>query len=144
MIASSGYELLDHPADLGFEVRAKDLSELFSLAACALSSVIVDADSVESSESVSVSIESADIELLMYDWLSEVLYRYDGEGLLFKKFQVSLIDQDGKRRLEAQLTGERFDSQRHQVKTYVKAITMHQLEVISDQSGCRATVFLDI
>ncbi|MGH8459275.1 MAG: archease [Nevskiales bacterium] len=40
--------------------------------------------------------------------------------------------------------GEKFSKKRHRSRTYIKAVTYHQLSVKQSPAGWRATVFLDV
>lgn len=146
MVTSSerGFEMVDHPADMGLRVWAGSLDELFSEAAFALSSTLTDAARLSGENRMNVTLESADLDTLMYDWLSELLFLFDAEKLLFSRFDVKIEEKNGREHLTAELAGERFDNTRHQIHTYVKAITLHQLKIEQRNSNWTATVFLDI
>ncbi len=140
-----GFELLDHIADLGFRAWALTLPDLFAECAGALTDVLVDAETVEVRERVGSEVMGADLESLLYAWLSEILYLYDADGWLFKEFAILSHRAGGSGEyLQAELAGERYDRYRHQIKTYVKAVTMHQLEVKHENELYSARVFLDI
>lgn len=142
---SRGFELLDHPADMGFRAWAFTISDLFVECACALTSILVDLDVVSCCESVRLEILGDDLETLLYNWLAEILYLFDGEKKLFSEFVVlSHKTFQGAQCLEAELKGEQYSCTKHQIKTYVKAVTFHQLRIESQENGYSARVFLDI
>src|SRR5258708_21958362 len=85
------YEFFDHTADLGIRVRAVDLNVLFGEAASGLFAAIVDdLDTVRLTQSVEITIEGTDLEYLLFDWLRELLYRFDADHLLFARFDVAV------------------------------------------------------
>ena len=137
----SGYLILDHPADLGIEARGKTLAGAFEQAACGLTSVILDRDSIRLVESRPVRIEAGDRQQLLVRWLSEVLYLYDGLNFAPRDFKIKWLSS---RLLEAQVRGEPFDRRRHTVRLDVKAITYHQLKIRRRGPGHWLQVFLDI
>ncbi len=140
-----GFELLDHPADLGFAAWAPTLPDLFAECALALTSILVDLKEVEPRDFVGVEVLGDDIESLLYNWLAEILYQFDGEGRLFCQCNIiSHVSRDGTDRLQAELRGEAYDKSRHELKTYVKAVTFHQLSVKHEAQGYTARVYLDI
>ncbi len=142
---SAGYELLDHPADMGFQVNAPSLKDIFKISAEALTSVLVEPGTVGTSLVHECEIEGEDAEYLLYNWLSELLFLFDAEGLLFSQFEITDLAINGHARLKARLAGEEYDSERHAIQTYVKAVTLHQLSIKPDSdSGFRAQVFVDI
>ena len=71
---------------------------------------------------------------------SQLLYLLDTEGLVFGRFQVDLRDLH----LEAKAWGEPFDPEFHEMKTEIKAVTYHQLEVIQKDQDWQARVIFDI
>jgi SHS2 domain-containing protein len=135
------YETFDHTADLGLRIRAADLNALFAEAGRALFAVVVeDPASVRPTQSVQIQLAGADREYLMFDWLNELLYRWDAEHLLLSEFEVRVGDAG----LEAVARGEPFDSARHTHGHEVKAITYHGLCVEPTADGWQAEVIVDI
>jgi SHS2 domain-containing protein len=82
-----------------------------------------------------------DVESVLVDWLSEILYLHDAEGWLFREFDIQRLDDHS---LAAVARGEKFLRTRHQAKPLVKAITDHQLALEKIPQGWRAQVYVDI
>lgn len=142
---TSGYKILDHPADIGFMAWAEDLIDLFVQTALALTSIIVDLSAITPREKIEIEVTGDDLESLLYSWLSEILYLFDGEGKIIGQYTItSLKTDDGCVRLHADLVGEPFKIGKHQINTYVKAITFHQLSIERTTNGYSARVFLDV
>src|SRR5688572_25818659 len=100
------FETFDHTADLGLRVRAPDLDSLFAEAATAMFSVIVeDLSSVQPSNEVQVNLNADERDYLLFDWLKELLYRFDTEHMLFGKFEVRVTEQG----LQGKAWGEPLD-----------------------------------
>ena len=145
------YEFLDHPADVGFVARGKSLADAFVASAEALCACGWEAKNVRVRESIDIEVRAATVEDLLYSWLSELLFLSDAERWVFKSFSVTGLNAPPKERapaaawsLEAQARGERFNPRRHRARTYIKAVTYHQLAVKEVQHGWQATVFLDV
>jgi len=135
------YETFEHTADLGLRVRAPNLDVLFVESAQALFSAIVEnLATVESRQRVDVRLESEDREYLLFDWLNELLYRFDTEHLLFGRFEAK-VDTQG---LHGVAWGEPLDRSRHVLSHEVKAITYHGLRVEETDGGWLAEVIVDI
>jgi SHS2 domain-containing protein len=135
------YETFDHTADLGLRIRAPDLDALFAEAGQALFSVIVeDLTSVEPKQRLEFRLEGDEREFLLFDWLKELLYRFDSEHWLGSRFEVH-VSQNG---LEASAWGEPLDPARHRLLHEVKAITYHGLKVEQTRDGWLAEVIVDI
>jgi SHS2 domain-containing protein len=135
------YEHFEHTADLGLRVRTADVNGLFAEAATALFAAIVDGiDTVRPDRPVEVHIEGAELDYLLFDWLRELLYRFDAEHLVFSRFDVSV----GEAGLAATAWGEPLDPARHVLSHEVKAITYHELRVEQEGSDWVAEVIVDI
>ena len=135
------YEHFEHTADLGLRVAAPDLNSLFAEAAEALFAAIVEeVSTIEPREPLGVRVSGTDRAYLLFDWLRELLYRFDAERRVFRRFEVQLSD-DG---LEATAWGEPYDAERHPLSHEVKAITYHGLRVEQVSDGWLAEVIVDI
>ncbi len=135
------YETFDHTADLGLRIRAADLDTLFAEAAQALFAALVEnPDAVAPRQRFEITIAGSDREYLLFDWLKELLYRFEVEHLLLSRFQVHV----GANGLQASAWGEPFDPQRHELAHEVKAITYHGLRIEQTPDGWLAEVIVDI
>jgi len=139
-----GFEVIEHPADIGFQAWAPSKSSLFAQAAIALNAVMFDIDLPDANLAISLEISGSDLEELMYNWLSEILYLFDGEKKVIHEFEVVINQVDHGLKLVGKLKGEKYDLRRHQIKTYIKAVTYHQLSVSELDGYFRTTVFLDV
>jgi SHS2 domain-containing protein len=135
------HEVFEHTADLGLRVRASSLDELFAEAARALFSVIVeDPTRVQPRDRHAIDLTGDDPAYLLFDWLNELLFRFDSGHLLFSKFEVQ-VRPNG---LTATAWGEPLDPQRHPLDHEVKAITYHGLKLEQTPDGWLAEVIVDI
>ncbi len=135
------FEAFEHTADLGLRIRAKTLDELFAEAARGLFSTLVeDLAAVKPLERVELSIRGNDREYLLFDWLKELLFRFDAEHLLFSRFEPHVGDSG----LTGKAWGEKLDWDRHVLRNEVKAITYHGLKVERDGAGWLAEFIVDI
>jgi protein archease len=135
------FRILEHTADVGFEALGRTREEVFVNAARALTDLMVDLEAIRPAQEVAIEVSSSSAANLLVDWLSEVLYRYDAEGWLFRDFAVTRL---GDQALIAAARGEKFDPARHQIKLLVKAVTYHQLVLENTTDGWRAQVYVDI
>lgn len=135
------YETFDHTADLGLRIRAADLNTLFAEAGRALFSALVEnPDAILPNQRLDVTIAGSDREYLLFDWLKELLYRFEVEHLLLTRFSVTVRADE----LQGSAWGEPFDPQRHELAHEVKAITYHGLRVEETPDGWLAEVIVDI
>lgn len=137
-----GFRFIDHTADIGVVAYGADVSQVFASAARALFSLITEPDAVAETLSRDIELEAPDEESLLIEWLNELIYLFDTEHVLFKRFEINVLD--GKK-LKARACGEKVDASRHQLKTGVKAATYHKLSLTGDsEKGYRAQVIFDI
>ncbi len=135
------FEIIEHPADIGFIAYGGTAEELFANAALALVWLTCELLTIEEILAIDIEVTGADNESLLFAWLAEVLALADAQQLVFKRATVREIS---KGKLQGTLYGESMDRTRHQTKTYIKAVTMHQLRVENTPEGWRAQVFLDV
>jgi SHS2 domain-containing protein len=135
------YEVLDHTADIGLIIYGQDLKGLFENAGKAFFHLITDLRKVRRRVEKRVRIGEESLDRLMVDWLSELLYLHDVDHLLLKGFKVESVGEDG---LKAVVEGEPFQAGFHVIKTEVKAVTYHQIEVRKKDGNWRAQVILDL
>jgi len=135
------FEVLDHTADIGLIVYGKDLETLFENAGEGFFHLITDLRKVRRRVEREVEVRGKNLERLMVDWLSELLYLHDVENLLFKGFKVESVSEG---QLRARVKGESFQEGIHSIKTEVKAVTYHQIQVRKEGGRWRAQVIIDL
>jgi SHS2 domain-containing protein len=86
-------------------------------------------------------VEGADREDLLIRWLGELLFLCQGRGYLFKEFSILHLNSNS---LKAVARGEIFDPSRHHLKTEIKAVTYHQVEVKKREHRWEAKVVFDV
>jgi SHS2 domain-containing protein len=135
------YRVFDHTADLGVEVSAATLEELYAATAFALFDLLTDLSRVRAGIAREIVVMGEDPVDLLVNFLREVLYLWNGERLLIK---TCLVRDLAPQRLEALLRGETFDSGRHRMKQEIKAVTYHQASVCETAMGFVAKVVFDV
>jgi SHS2 domain-containing protein len=135
------FEILEHPADIGFRAFGSTLAELFENAALALLSIAGEIQDVAARDEHHLEAAGMEYESLLVAWLNEVLYWFDGKRIAFRRFRVLEIAPE---RLTALGWGEPRDVARHRAKLIVKAVTWHQLRINRAGRGWAAEVYLDV
>ena len=132
-------------ADIAFEATGRDLPELFTAAADATMNVMIDnLDAIEPRETRQIKLSNGSIEMLLFDFLQELIYFKDAQRLLLRVREVRIEPKDGGHFLEVQAAGEQLDDTRHQQRADVKAVTLHGFSVQEDDGNWKARVLLDI
>ncbi len=134
------FEIVDHTADVGIVAYGADVSQAFANAARALFSLITELDDVAEILHRDIELVAPDEESLLVGWLNELIYLFDTENIVFKRFDVTKLSNT---QLKAISYGEKVDSTKHRLKTGVKAATYHMLKV-DKGDGCRVQVLFDI
>lgn len=135
------YRVFDHTADMGIEIFGETQKALFIHAAFAVFDLMADLHSVKPKESLKISVEGADREDLLINYLREVLYLFNGKKLLLKNFSIDEMDD---RHLTGNVQGEFFDPGRHTLKREIKAVTYHRAEVRKTEHGWQGKVIFDV
>jgi len=128
------FQFIEHTADVGLMAYGRTLAEAFANAAYGLFSIIVEIRAVREIESRQLEISEEDSEGLLFEWLNSLIYLFDVEKVLFKKFNITEFDDH---RLKAICYGEKYDPSRHRLKLGVKAATYHMLKVDKDKNQVR-------
>ncbi len=136
------FELLEHPADIGFRAHAPTLPQLFAECARALVSIILDPSNIEHTQRFTLRAEAEDCDSLLVNWLNEVLYYTDAQRLALDVFDITSFNDT---LIECVAYGERRDPLKHPAKLIVKAATYHQLRIARSSAGeWSADVYVDI
>jgi SHS2 domain-containing protein len=135
-------------ADIAFEATGRDLSELFIAAADATVNVMIDnLDAIESRETRRIELVNDNVEMLLFDFLQELIYFKDANRLLLRAREMQVEQKDEAYSLKSKVVGEQLDDARHQQRADVKAVTLHGFSVQKydpPEAGWKARVLLDI
>jgi SHS2 domain-containing protein len=132
-------------ADIAFEATGRDLPELFTAAADATMNVMIDnLDAIEPREMRQIELSNDNIEMLLFDFLQELIYFKDAKRLLLRVLEAQIDQKDEAYFLKAKVAGEQLDDARHHQRADVKAVTLHGFSVGKHDGGWKARVLLDI
>jgi SHS2 domain-containing protein len=148
---------VDHTADIGLEIRAPDLPELFDRAALATSwlvlgrvSEVATSRADKSGEVVEKSVELVEEDLsgLLRSWLRTLLLWDDSEGFVPTETRLILVPTplcdapDGQAfGLSGRVTGRLDAGPRIRE---IKGVTLHGLKVERVQDGWEGVVIFDV
>jgi SHS2 domain-containing protein len=119
------YELINHTADVGVRAYGKTIAQAFEHAAKAMFDIITDSSVVAPVGQYDITLDAPDLEQLLVDWLSKLLFLNGAKNLVFGRFEVTIQGTS----LNAQAYGEPYDTKKHKMGTEIKAVTYHMLEV---------------
>jgi SHS2 domain-containing protein len=133
------FEEISHTADVKIRARAPTLDALFTEAFLALMQVVYGTDRKLGIRK-EIRIESDTIESLVCDFLSEVLFIAEVEGLVFSQAEITIEGMH----LTAVLMGESFDPVRHSSGTEVKGISYSGLVIQKEANGYMLDILFDV
>ena len=132
-------------ADIAFEATGRDLPELFTASADATMNVMIDnLDAIESRETRQIELSNDNLEMLLFDFLQELVYFKDARRLLLRPREMQIDQKGAAYFLKAKVAGEQLHDTRHQQRADVKAVTLHGFSVQKHEDGWKAKVLLDI
>ncbi len=134
------FEIVNHTADVGIAAYGANMKQAFANAARGLFSLITELDDIREVLYRDIEVTATDKEGLLVSWLNELIYQFDTENIIFKRFDITELNNT---RLRARSYGEKVDSSRHNLKTGVKATTYHLLTV-DKEDGYKVQVIFDI
>jgi len=133
--------MIDHTADFGIHVFGSDSKALFSNAVVAMFDLLTDVGSLKGREYIDLEISGEDWPDLMVNWLRETLFLWNGREMLVKMAFIQSLTQQ---KLSAKVTFDPYAPDRHVIKTEIKAVTYHQIQVYSNPSGWEAKIIFDV
>ncbi|MFX0002262.1 MAG: archease [Candidatus Hodarchaeota archaeon] len=142
----ASYKFLDHTADVSVEAEGSTLEEAFEQTVYSLMETITPSiKSITPNFERIITIEAEDKEALLFDFLTEFLYIFDVDGLIFNQVQIQPIRKnENKYYLKAVCKGEKFDKLKHEPGTEVKAITYSFINIEEKKDRAKINIVFDI
>ncbi len=132
------FEEVEHTADWALRVRGRDLRELLVNAARGMSSLLVaEPDSIPTNVEERLEIEAEDAESLLVNWLSELAYWAEMEGIVFSSFVLDHVT-------PTYFIGVVRGGHVADLNKHIKAVTYHNLEIVETTEGLETTVVFDV
>lgn len=135
-MVKSGFEEVDHTSDKAIKVWAPDLPGLLQQAAIGMYSLIEICPQENSIIKKHMVLNTLDIETLLVSFLSKLLSFLEKDHLLFTEIH-SRVDLN---KCEILLTGVRIKPARIEIK----AVTYHNLKVLTTEHGLETTIVFDV
>ncbi len=135
------FELLEHTSDVGIRALGRTREEALVAASQGLVSILANPAPFHPLEERYFIAPGPDEAAQIINWLNEVLFFFDTDGLVFVEFEIDSWTNGG---ITGRAQGERFDIDRHELRTAVKAATYHQFESHPTSDGWEIRVFVDV
>jgi len=135
------YEIIEHTADVGIKAFGENLAESFENAAKAMFDIITDNSKIDNVGQYNIQLKSTDLEQLLVDWLSELLFLNSANNLVLGFFEIQINEEHNS--INARIFGEKFNQSKHNIGVEIKAVTYHMLKV-NNSYPFSAQVLFDI
>ncbi len=142
----AGFKFIEHTADVKVRCWGETLEQAFAQSAYALMATITpNLDIISKETERTLQIQAEDKEALLYDFLSEFLFIFDVEALVFGEINVKSIKKSGdQHQIKALLKGETFNREKHELGTEVKAITYSYMKIEEREDRITIEIVFDI
>ena len=138
LAAYPDFVVVEHTADWALRVYGSDFPALLRNAARGMNSLLVeDVSAVGTDVAARLALEAFDRESMLVEWLSELAYLAETEGLIFDDFDLERATPTV---LQGVIRGGRAPA----LQKHIKAVTYHGLEVVERAHGLEATVVFDV
>jgi SHS2 domain-containing protein len=135
------FEVIDHTADIGIVAYGDDIKQVFANAALGLFNLMADLDDFEEGLQRDLELSAEDVEVLLIEWLNELIYIFDVEHIIFKKFEIEKLTST---EVKARCFGEKIKPGQHKLKREIKAATYHMLRISKEDGTYKVQVIFDI
>ena len=145
LVCDTMIEMLDHTADVGFDLGASTVEELFDEARRALLMVMFERPPQKGEDGRRVRLSAPDYETLLVRWLNELTYLIQDTGFVptGAKIEIQKTERTDLS-LRASLAGAPLDLEEYGWQGEIKSATFHGLDVANDDEGWHARVILDV
>jgi len=135
------FEVIDHTADIGIIAYGADIKQVFANAALGLFNLMADLDNPKEDIKREIELSAEDVEILLVEWLNELIYISDVEHIIFKRFEINELSST---QLRATCFGEKIKPGQHRLKREIKAATYHMLRLNKENGSYKVQIIFDI
>ncbi|MGE5412014.1 MAG: archease [Clostridiales bacterium] len=141
------YSLVDHTADIAFEISADTIEELFIGSALAWKNSVTDDFETVKPEEKEILIYEDTLEELLVSFVSELNFQLSARKWIFHSIQKLRVEKEnakGRMHLKAAVKGEALIAQSHSLKEEIKAVTFHQMDIEKRDNQFVTIIVFDI
>lgn len=142
-IPDDAIQVVEHTADWALRLRGRDLSELFRYAAVGMARLMAGdaADPVRPAVPLDIErelrLEADDAEGLLVEWLGELAWWAEREGLVFPIVESLEVT-------AGELVGRVRGGRAPELQKHIKAVTWHNLAIRETGGRLEVTVVFDV
>lgn len=140
---SSSFNFIDHTADIAVEVKADSLEELFIASALAFKETLFEPDSIISKEHHHLKLNSHSLESLLVNFLNELNFRLTFQKKIVNNIvDIKVYQTEDNWNLECTL--QEGEVEEDKIKTEIKSVTYHQMDLRKTDEGYKTIIVFDI
>ena len=121
--------IFEHTADAGIEAEAETLPEAFHEISLAFTEIITGGKLPDIKESLGFHLESKDLDSLLVNYVSHLIFLFDTENFLVSSIEVDIKIGDCNI-IKGKLYGDLYDENKHGYGVEIKAVSYHMLEIV--------------
>lgn len=137
------WKFYDHTADLKFVAFGKTLEEAFANAAPAMFDYLIPVEKIRPVHQEKIEKKANSLEKLLFDYLDELLYFLDTQGLLVCEMQQMTIEKKASDYVLSAIAFGDF-AEHYETGGDIKAITYHEMKISQTKQGYEVQVVVDI
>ena len=134
------FRYIEHTADMEIIAEGDSMEDLFVESARAMYGIILNLLKVEKKDTHLIELEAKNKEYLIHDFLDELLFLLETKGMVFSGFDMKIHGN----KLKCYCEGEKFDSEKHEEGSLVKAVTYNKLKVWEMDGSFKANIVFDM
>lgn len=138
------YEYIDHTADLGIEIVADTIEEIYSAALFVMFDNLVELERIDARKKFRIRIRGKSFEEILFNLLKKLLEDFYIKGVICKELKILQLKNN---LLKAEIYGDIIsgdDFPDNIFKYEIKAITYHNLEIKKIDNKYTVTIIFDI
>ncbi|NHI91696.1 MAG: archease [Candidatus Lokiarchaeota archaeon] len=127
---------LPHTADIKYSIKGDSLNEAFELCGYCFGLTITNLKMIKQIENIDFELVSEDLEGLLYDFISELIFLFDTKHLILSNFTlVDIKKENSAYKLKVKGKGQEFNPEIHDMGTEIKAMTYSEMKIDVDYSN---------
>ncbi len=136
------WEYMEHTADAEFKAFGRTLEEAFGNAALAMFNILLDIKIVKPKIEKEIKKKAPRLDTLLYEFLNELLFFLDTEGLITCKVENLAITKNRGYELSAIIKGDIAEN--YEIHGDIKSATYNDMEIKEEKGGWVVRVVVDV
>jgi SHS2 domain-containing protein len=139
------FKYIEHTADVAIEASGSSVEELFHAAAEGWKEIVLEDSEVLSLTELNINLEQDSGEELLASFLDELNFQLNTRLWIFSAVNKLVItNEENIWKLDAVLSGENLNPEKHEIKVEIKAVTFHQMQIRHINNTFFSIVVFDI